>query len=54
MLGMFRHSIGKRAAAAALRTRRIALFGSGFLLCGTVLVVTVLEKFAEAVRSPHW
>jgi amino acid transporter len=27
--------------------RRVALFGAGFLLCGTILVITVLEKFAE-------
>jgi amino acid transporter len=27
--------------------RRVALFGSGFLLCATILVITVLEKFTE-------
>jgi amino acid transporter len=47
MFGMLRHWVGERAAPLAQRARRILLFGAGFVLCGTILVVTVMEKFAE-------
>jgi len=47
MFGMLRHWTAERAAPAALRARRIGLFAAGFVLCATILVVTVLEKFAE-------
>jgi len=47
MFGMLRHWRGRRDAATALRVRRTLLFGAGFVLCATILVVTVLEKFTE-------
>ena len=47
MFGMLRHWVGQRGAPAALRLRRTLLFASGFVLCVTILVVTVLEKFTE-------
>ena len=47
MFGMLRYWLADRAAPGALRLRRRALFASGLLLCGVILVVTVLEKFAE-------
>jgi amino acid transporter len=47
MFGMLRHWVAERAVPAARRARRILLFGAGLVLCSTILVVTVLEKFAE-------
>ena len=47
MFGMLRHWVGERAAPVALRLRRTALFAAGLVLCVTILVVTVTEKFAE-------
>ncbi len=47
MFGMLRHWLAERAAPAALRTRRVLLFAAGLVLCVTILVVTVLEKFTE-------
>jgi hypothetical protein len=47
MFGMLRHWLRERAAPVALRLRRTALFGTGLLVCGVILVVTVLEKFAD-------
>ncbi len=47
MFGMLRHWRAEREAPAAQRTRRILLFAAGFVLCALILVVTVLEKFAE-------
>jgi len=32
---------------SVVRRRRLALFGTGFALCATVLVITVVEKFSE-------
>jgi hypothetical protein len=46
MLGMLRAEISPPAGSPR-RTARIALFGVGLLLCGTILVVTCAEKFAE-------
>jgi hypothetical protein len=47
MFGMLRHWLGARAAPLAQRVRRTLLFAAGFVLCSTILVVTVLEKFTE-------
>jgi amino acid transporter len=47
MFGMLRHWLRDRAAPLALRLRRTTLFGAGLLLCSVILVVTVLEKFAQ-------
>ena len=45
MFGMLKFWVGARDRRE--RTRRVALFASGFLLCATILVITVLEKFRE-------
>jgi hypothetical protein len=47
MFGMLRHWMAERAAPAALRLRRTALFAAGLVLCVLILIVTVLEKFRE-------
>ena len=47
MFGMTRFWLGAREAAGARRARRIVLFGSAFLLCATILAITVFEKFRE-------
>lgn len=47
MFGMLRFWARERAAPAARRVRRTALFGAGFVLCATILVVTIMEKFVE-------
>lgn len=44
MLGMLRLILHRRKE---LWKRRTALFGTGFLLCSTILVVTVQEKFTQ-------
>jgi amino acid transporter len=41
MFGMLKHSLAQR------KVRQSALFAVGFLLCGTILVITVFEKFLE-------
>jgi amino acid permease len=46
MLGMTRHWLGERKAATWLRRRRLALFACSGLLCASILVVTVIAKFA--------
>jgi len=46
MLGMLRHAI-QSPKGALKRGRDLTLFSVGFILCGTILVVTVLEKFRE-------
>ena len=38
----YRHRRGR-----PLRRRRLALFGSGFVLCATILAITLFEKFAQ-------
>jgi amino acid transporter len=45
MLSMLRYWRTERARPEA--NSRLALFGAGFLLCLTILLVTVFEKFAE-------
>jgi hypothetical protein len=45
-LGMWWHSLAERWRAA-LRVRRLALFGVGATLCLLILGVTVYEKFGE-------
>jgi hypothetical protein len=45
MLSMLRYWRGERARPES--GRRLALFGAGFLLCVTILLVTVFEKFAD-------
>ncbi len=45
MAGMLRYWWVKRDAGAWLRRRRLALFIAGTALCGTILIVTVYEKF---------
>jgi amino acid transporter len=47
MFGMLRFWLAAREAAVAQRLRRVVLFGSAFLLCATILVITVFEKFRE-------
>jgi hypothetical protein len=47
MFGMTRFWLGARDSAAGRRIRRIVLFGSAFLLCATILAITVFEKFRE-------
>lgn len=46
MFGMLRRSLALTPAARQ-RGRQITLFTVGFLLCGTILVVTTIEKFHE-------
>ncbi len=46
MLGMLIYWIGQRGTDPRW-LRRTALFGSSFLLCVTILVVTIAEKFRE-------
>ncbi len=46
MLGMLIHWIGQRRTDPRW-LRRVALFGGSFLLCATILVITILEKFRE-------
>ena len=45
MFGMLRMWTGERGRR--YRVRRMLLFGGGFLLCATILVVTTMEKFGE-------
>jgi len=45
MLSMLRY--WRRERVRPESGRRLALFGAGFLLCVTILLVTVFEKFAE-------
>ena len=45
MFGMLKYWLGAREKGEW--PRRVALFGSGFVLCATILVITVLEKFTE-------
>ena len=47
MFGMTRFWLGARDSASGRRVRRIVLFGSAFLLCATILGITVFEKFRE-------
>jgi amino acid transporter len=47
MFGMLRYWLAARNEAGARRARRIALFASAFLLCATILAITVFEKFRE-------
>ena len=47
MFGMTRFWLAARDSAAGRRIRRIVLFGSAFLLCATILAITVFEKFSE-------
>lgn len=47
MGSMLRHWLGGGTRALPERGRRIALFLAGFLLCVTILAVTVVEKFVE-------
>jgi hypothetical protein len=44
MSAMLRRAISLKAGAPG-RRRELVLFTLGFLLCGTILVVTILEKF---------
>ncbi len=46
MLGMLIHWIGERGKGGPW-VRRTVLFGSSFLLCATILVITIAEKFRE-------
>ncbi|HEY2824402.1 MAG TPA: hypothetical protein VGI83_02555, partial [Gemmatimonadales bacterium] len=46
MFGMVRHTVATRARREHWR-RRAALFGLGFALCATILVITVFEKFLD-------
>ena len=46
MFGMLRHTWRTRRASPHW-VRKLALFGVGFGLCATILVITVLEKFRE-------
>ena len=46
MIGMCRHWWSRRGAEALWR-RRLALFILGAVLCGAILVVTVVQKFRE-------
>lgn len=41
MFGMLKHCLSER------RWRQATLFAVGFVLCGTILVITVIEKFLE-------
>jgi membrane associated rhomboid family serine protease len=45
MAGMFRHWWQEQTASPWLRRRRLALFGGAAILCGSILVVTVVAKF---------
>ncbi|MGE5232386.1 MAG: APC family permease, partial [Deltaproteobacteria bacterium] len=48
MFGMTRFWLGARdSGPGGRRLRRITLFGSAFLLCATILAITVFEKFRE-------
>jgi amino acid transporter len=47
MFGMLRYWAREPTAPPAKRARRAALFTAGLVLCVTILVVTVLEKFRE-------
>ncbi len=47
MYGMLRLWRRNREAPAGLRSRRLALFGAGFVLCATILGVTAAVKFRE-------
>src|SRR5450432_3939659 len=46
MFGMLRHTWQERAKGRHWH-RKAMLFGSGFILCATILVITILEKFKE-------
>jgi hypothetical protein len=46
MFGMLRHTWRERHQTPHW-ARKLALFGLGFALCATILVITVLEKFRE-------
>ena len=45
MFGMVKYWLSKRDAPE--RRKRLLLFGAGALLCGSILIITVIEKFAE-------
>jgi len=47
MFGMLRYWSAARAEPPARRARRVTLFAAGFVLCATILCVTVVEKFVE-------
>jgi len=48
MLSMLRARLGRRGSRpAALVRNRLALFGTGLVLCATVLAITVFEKFEQ-------
>ena len=46
MFAMAKHTLAERARARR-RLRKLALFVVGFILCATILVITVFEKFRE-------
>ncbi len=45
MFGMLKYWVGTRERPEWIR--RVALFGAGFVLCVTILAITVFEKFLE-------
>ncbi|KDA53007.1 amino acid transporter [Thermoanaerobaculum aquaticum] len=45
MLGMLRLWLGRRNSQG--RWRKVALFAAGFSLCGSILIITVVEKFRQ-------
>ncbi len=47
IFGMLKLYLSKESKNAPHRFSRIALFGLGFSLCATILVVTTIEKFTE-------
>ncbi len=46
IFGMLRHAVQTRRSEARWR-RQVLLFGVGFALCATILVLTVVQKFGE-------
>lgn len=46
LLGMSRHWIAERKRSAAWK-RNLALHGTGFLICISILAITIYEKFGE-------
>jgi hypothetical protein len=47
MFGMAKHHLRGGPRRGRVRLRSVALFACGFVMCATILIITVVEKFVE-------